>query len=121
MAWIETGEPNMIESYKFGEIVIDGKSYRHDVILALNKVITNWEREEGHLLKAADLKNALKEKPKVLIVGTGYEGCMKIDSSVKFLCESKGIKLIAQKTKDAVNTFNSMVREGIVAALHLTC
>ncbi|MBU2638761.1 MAG: hypothetical protein KJ955_07345 [Nanoarchaeota archaeon] len=111
----------MIESYKFGEIVIDGKSYHHDVILALNKVITNWEREEGHLLNANDLKNALKEKPKILIIGTGYEGCMKLDSSVEFICNRHGIKLIAQKTKDAVNTFNSMLKEGVVAALHLAC
>ncbi|MDI6738599.1 MAG: MTH938/NDUFAF3 family protein [Nanoarchaeota archaeon] len=111
----------MIDIYRFGEIVIDGKSYHQDVILALNKVITNWKREEGHLLKANDLKAALKEKPKVLIVGTGYEGCMKVDSSVAYLCERQGIKLIAQKTKEAVNTFNSMVREGVIAALHLTC
>lgn len=121
MAQAEAGEQDMIESYKFGEIVIDGKSYHHDVILSLNKIIASWEREEGHLLKANDLKAAIKEKPKVLIVGTGYEGCMKVDSSVAYLCERQGIKLVVQKTKEAVNTFNSMVNQGAVAALHLTC
>lgn len=111
----------MIESYKFGKVTIDGNDYMQDVILTHKKIIKNWQREEGHLLKAADLKQAFKENPKILIVGTGYEGCMKLDSSVEFFCSTKGIKLIVQKTREAVNTFNSMAKDGVVAALHLTC
>ncbi|MDD4878185.1 MAG: MTH938/NDUFAF3 family protein [Candidatus Nanoarchaeia archaeon] len=111
----------MIESYKFGKITIEGTDYMQDLILTSTKVIKNWQREEGHLLKAADLKQAMKESPKILIIGTGYEGCMKLDSSVEYICQRHGIKLIVQKTKEAVSTFNSMKEPGVVAVLHLTC
>ena len=111
----------MIDSYKFGKITIEGNDYSQDIILTSNKIMKNWEKEEGHLLKAVDLKRALKENPKILIIGTGFEGCMKLDSSVEYICERHGIKLIVQKTKEAVATFNSMAKEGVVAALHLTC
>ena len=50
----------MIDSYKFGKITIEGNDYNQDVILTSTKVIKNWQREEGHLLKAIDLKQAMK-------------------------------------------------------------
>lgn len=111
----------MIDSYKFGKIVIEGEEYNSDLILTPTKIIRNWQREEGFLLKASDLKQAMKENPSVLIIGIGFEGCIKLDSSVEYICSKNNINLIVQKTKDAVNTFNSMKAPGVVAALHLTC
>lgn len=111
----------MIDSYKFGKIIIEGNDYNQDLILTSTKVIKNWQKEEGLLLKSSDLKQAMKENPSVLIIGIGYEGCMKLDSSVEYICSKNNVKLIVQKTKEAVNTFNSMKAPGVVAALHLTC
>ena len=34
-----------IESYSFGEVVIDGKRYRSDVIVFPDRVKPNWWRE----------------------------------------------------------------------------
>ena len=111
----------MIDSYKFGRITIEGEEYTTDLILTPTKIIKNWQKEEGLLLKASDLKQAMKEMPKVLIIGIGFEGCMKLDSSVEYICSKNNVKLIVQKTKEAVNTFNSMKAPGVVAALNLTC
>ena len=126
----------MIDSYKFGRIIIEGEEYTTDLILTPTKIIRNWQKEEGLLLKASDLKQAMKElseqsegklgtpvtkAPKVLIIGIGFEGCMKLDSSVEYICSKNNVTLIVQKTKEAVATFNSMKAPGVVAALNLTC
>jgi len=68
----------MIESYTFGNIKINGKSYTSDVIIYEDRVDGNWWRKEGHSLHPEDLKEMVKEKPEVIIIGTGAYGVMKI-------------------------------------------
>jgi len=113
----------MIESYGFGQIVVDGKRYASDIIIFPNRIKDNWWRKEGHRLCIEDLKEVFQEKPEVLIVGTGYYGFVKVPVEVKEYVKGEGIELITQSTKDACNTFNSLVKSGkkVVAALHLTC
>ena len=58
----------------------------------------------------------------MLIVGTGAAGLVKVLPEVKEEAEAQGIKLIAQPTGDACNTYNELSRsKKTVAALHLTC
>ncbi len=113
----------MIESYDFGQIVIDGKRYTSDVIVFPERVKANWWRKEGHKLCLDDIKEVIEEKPEIFIVGTGYMGLMKILPETEERIKSLGIKLIVQKTREACETFNSFKRRGkkVVAALHLTC
>ena len=110
-----------IDEYSFGHIVIDGNSYNEDVIIFDDKVKANWHRREGHELCLDDMKDILKKKPKLLIVGTGHGGCLKVLEEVIDYCKKNDIQLISQLTGDAVNTYNDMKGRGVVAALHLTC
>jgi hypothetical protein len=112
----------MIDSYEFGRIVINGKRYSNDLILFSDKVKEGWWRKEGHRVHVEDLKDVLKVKPEVLVVGTGYSGLMMIPLVTRKYVESEGIKIIAQKTKEACETFNRLAKSRkVVAALHLTC
>ena len=119
------GSPNLIESYKFGVIVINGKKYTSDIIVFPEHVIDGWWRKEGHRLHVEDIEEILKHepKPKVLIVGTGYYGLVKISPEVENTLESHGIKLVAQPTREACQTFNKNLKSGkrVVGAFHLTC
>ena len=110
----------MIEEYSFGRIVIDGKSYENDVKIFEDEIKT-WRRQESHKLKLADIDDVLKTKPKMLIVGTGYEGCMKVQPEVKEYCRKHKIKLVAELTGKAVMTYNKFKGKGVVAVLHITC
>jgi len=116
---------SLIESYDFGEIVIDGKKYTSDIIIFPNKVLDGWWRKEGHRLYLQDLKEVLEveHKPEVLVVGTGYFGVMEVAEEVKNKLKSMGIEVIVQPTKQAWQTFNKLLKSGrrVVAALHLTC
>jgi hypothetical protein len=112
----------MIDSYEFGRIVINGKRYDSDLIVFSDKVRSGWWRKEGHRLHVEDLKEVLEVKPEVLVVGTGYSGLMTVPPETRKYIESKGIELMVQKTTEACETFNRLVKSRkVVAALHLTC
>jgi hypothetical protein len=112
----------MIDSYKFGKIVIDGKAYTNDVIIFPDHVKGNWWRKSGHNLVPEDLSEVLDYGPDTLIVGTGASGVMKVPESTRKVVQDRGISIIIEKTDGAVEEYNRRrEKETAVAALHLTC
>ena len=113
----------MIDSYDFGEIVIDGRRYTSDVIVFPDRVRDGWWRREGHRLCVKDIEEAVEEgKPEVLVVGTGYSGLMRVLSETESYLKSKGVELVVERTREACEAFNRLVEsKRVVAALHLTC
>ncbi len=112
-----------IDSFKFGEIIIEGKKFTNDVIIFPTSVQSNWWREEGHCLCIDDLKTVLPEKPEVLLIGTGDYGAMKIPEPLVERLYSLGMDLIINITKKTCKIHNSMIgdQRKIITALHLTC
>jgi len=53
-----------IQSYRFGEIVIEGRKYRDDLMVFADRVRAGWWRKEGHLLQVVDLTEALAAEPR---------------------------------------------------------
>lgn len=112
----------MIDSYGFGEIVVDGQRYTSDVIIYPDRVDSSWWRKEGHRLSIEDLEDIVKAKPETLIVGTGDAGAMNVPEETKDYLEARGIKLVAERSGEACQIYNEMFHSGkIIAALHLTC
>jgi len=113
----------LIDEYSFGRIVIDGKTYRQDVIVFPDRVKSDWWRKEGHSLCLEDLEEVLRDPPEVLVVGTGYVVLMRVPREVREKLEEMGIRVVVEKTGKAYRTFNKLLSEGrrVVAALHLTC
>lgn len=113
----------IIEHYSFGNITINGKSFSNDVIIFPEEVFPNWWRKEGHSLHLEDLQEVIKWKPEFLIIGTGYNGVMKVSKTLITQLEELGVKTRVMKSGDAVNEYNKLVKEKkrVVAGLHLTC
>ncbi len=112
-----------IESYGFGRMTIDGNQYSSDLIISYEKVNENWWRETSHKLYFDDIVRFLSDDIKVLVVGTGKFGLMKLQKDLIEYCGLHGIKLIIKRTGDAVRVFNDLEQEesSILAAFHLTC
>ena len=140
-----------IDSYSFGNIVIDGKSYASDVIILKDRIVSNWWRKEGHALCLNDLISFIPSpqggeagipllrsiamgsgeggfplnkggQGGCLIIGTGASGMMKVLEEVSDYFNSKGIKVIEERTDEACKTYNSLCNShDVSAALHLTC
>ena len=112
----------ILSDYHFGTLRIDGAEYRKDLIVLGDRVISPWWRKRGHRLQDVDIEAILDEAPRRLIVGTGYFGRMKIDSSAHAACRERGIELIAATTGQAVDRFSTYCEEpGTALAIHLTC
>lgn len=112
----------MIESYEFGQIIIDGTTYDHDLILFDGKTI-DWWRKEGHVVDVEDLKD-LPADFDVLVIGSGASGMCKVpDETIDYIKKDIGVELVIEMTGEAIKTYNRLVEEGkkVVGAFHLTC
>jgi len=101
----------MIEKYEFSSIKINGKSYNTDVIVTSKGVSDNWWREDGHKLALFDIEKVLKDKPEVLVVGTGQVGKMRIASEVLDYVKKNNIDFIATDTAREVDEYNKLEKE----------
>jgi hypothetical protein len=113
----------VVDSYSFGQVVVDGTPYDRDLILFPDRVQADWWRREGHRLLVEDLGSVLEYAPEVLVVGTGSSGVMEVPAPTAASVRSRGIVLEVERTAEACRRFNELLGEGkrVVAALHLTC
>ncbi|MCG3220103.1 MAG: Mth938-like domain-containing protein [Candidatus Heimdallarchaeota archaeon] len=114
---------NLVESFRFGKIVINGQKYNKDLIVFPNEVKTNWWRKDGHSLCLEDLTTLDEIKTDFLVVGIGSAGVMKVPSEVIQSLNQKEIDVIVLKTPEAVEEYNRLANEGkqVAGAFHLTC
>lgn len=131
----------MIEEYKFGLIIVEGKKYTHDVevrwiLPEKNSLreqeceVLKWWRKEGHIFDLENIQRALDQKPDLIVFGTGAYGAAKVSERAKKEIENRDIQLIIDKTEEAVKTFNIILRESkkeigkqkkVVGLFHLAC
>jgi len=113
---------NTIDSYHFGQIVINGRKYTSDVIIFPDRVQGDWWRDESHELTLKDVTGVMDENPEILLVGTGAPGLMRVLPEVEQAAEARNIQLIVQPTGEACEIYNQLSGvQRVVAALHLTC
>lgn len=112
----------MINSYIFGTITIDNNKFTKDLIIFPDHINSNWRRKTSHLLTEADITEIIDFKPKVLIIGTGASGLMKVGDKLKEKLKALGIEFVIKKTAEAIEEYNKICKEKkVVCALHLTC
>jgi len=112
-----------IDAYEFGSITIDGAIYSQDVIILPDRVEASWWRREGHLLHIEDLEVLLTAPPRVLVIGKGFSGFMRVPDSVVAALEGLGITVHVANSRAAVALYNQLALStaNLAAAIHLTC
>jgi len=116
-------EATMIEDYRPGLMTIEGERHKRDLKIIGERIVPQWWREEDHRLDIGDVEDILTAAPDVLVVGTGYAGNMRVEETLRSRLKQAGIEIIAERTADAVKTFNQLRLEGkyVAEAFHLTC
>ena len=109
-----------IQSFSFGQIIVDGKKFTDDVIIYSDRIDSSWWRKEGHELNPEDITEIIKEKPDLLIIGTGTANLMKVKEETKQILKQNNIEFVVVKTEEACKIFNNSSGK-VIAALHLTC
>ena len=113
----------VIDSYSFGNITINGESYRKDILIYPDtSILCPWWRKSGHRLTLPDIEQMISMNPDVIIVGTGAYGLMKPEQELLDILEGKNIDTIIRPTSDAVDLFNSYAQtKHTGGCFHLTC
>jgi len=114
-----------ITSYSFGNIDIDNQRYSSDLKIINGQVKPNWWRKDGHRLHLEDISDIIEAKPRILVVGMGYSGLMRLADGLAAELKRLGIETEALPSKKAVTRFNQLIEERgpeeIALAIHLTC
>ena len=111
-----------IDRYEFGLIVIEGQTFKNDVLIWPGRVKSDWWRQEAHLLQLDDVAEALAADPQVLVVGQGEPGKMQVDPALAAYLQEREVELISRPTREACRVINDLSgKRRLAAALHLTC
>lgn len=112
----------MIDSYRFGAFVIDGKEYGCNIRLIRDRYAGTWDHGP-HIVKIEYVKDLVNDKPETIIVGTGAFGTLKVPIDVQEYIGSKGIRLIIERSGKAITIYNELIKQGkkADALMHNTC
>lgn len=112
----------MTESYRFGRIVVDERTYAADVIICPDRVERGWVRGSGHVLAIDDLQAVLEGEARMVIVGTGSVGLRRVPVETLEYLKAAGFEVIVESTGQACDTYNRLFEpRPVVAALFLSC
>ena len=113
----------VIESYSFGRMTIAGSIYTRDILIFPDgSIVSPWWRQKGHVLATDDLAELLSAEPGIIICGTGAMGLMRPSVELQDYLETNNTEFIAQRSSEAVITFNKMSgKSGVGGCFHLTC
>lgn len=113
----------LVDRYEFGEILINGAEYNQDVVVTPEGIFSEWWRVEGHRLQLADVRDYLNVRADLVIIGTGYDGMMRVDDEVVEEFRKLGREVYVARSRQAVRKYNEEVSKGrrVVLFIHLTC
>ncbi|AAL81361.1 hypothetical protein PFDSM3638_06175 [Pyrococcus furiosus DSM 3638] len=116
-----------VEEVKFGLVKINGKEFRHDIVIypsgrieRRKKEISKKKHGTSHKLDPEELKEYLNEDFEVLIVGTGIYGMLSLLPESRKLVENK--EVIERPTEEALKILEELWgKKKILAIIHVTC
>lgn len=122
-----------IENTRFGSITIDGKKYNHDIVIFPNHIekrkkwITKEKHGTSHNFTREEMKEYLSNvntnEIKIVVVGTGQYGKLKLLDETKKLLQEKDIEFIELKTPEAIKYFEEKAgaQTQKIGIFHVTC
>lgn len=112
----------MIDNFTFGKFIVDGETFNSNITL-INDKAKKHRYLPNHELKIDDFIELVESKPDYIIIGNGASGVIQVQDEIIEYIEKHGIKIIIEKTGDACNTYNKMIKQGkkVAAFLHDTC
>lgn len=104
---------------EFGKIKVRDKVFDTDVRICVDK--NPEEREKSHTLTESEMEELLLEDPELVVVGTGFNGGMKVSEGAVEAARRNGTALFISKTPEAVEFYRSISGKRVSALFHITC
>ena len=116
-----------IEGSEFGNIMIDGKTYDHDVVIRLSgkvkkrqKKLSKKQYGTSHIISRAEAKSVFEKGCDLIIIGAGHEGNVRLSPEARDYFKNKNCGVILQPTPEAIRSFNRS-NASKVGLMHVTC
>jgi hypothetical protein len=117
----------MIESTKFGSIVIEGQSYAHDVMICLDGTIKKRKKKlskevygSSHTISPAEAEHIYENGAELLVLGAGQYGLVNLSQEASDFFVSRGCQVDICPTPEAIKVWNESERQTI-GLFHVTC
>jgi hypothetical protein len=119
-----------IERFEWGRFVINGETHSLNGdgvgkdICILHGEVRAWKERKGHQLTPFMVRCVLGQGISTLVIGNGVNGALKVKKKTRKAIKEAGIEdLIIERTPQACEIYNRLIREGKSAALlaHGTC
>lgn len=109
-----------IDSVKFGEVDIDGKTYYSDMVIWWTGDMDF--RPKSRILPTNEMRKILEKNPEVIVVGAGIIGSLIVDENTQKLAEQKNVSLYVEKSEKAIELFNAFIadKKHVVAIIQTT-
>ena len=103
-----------IKKTTFGTITIDGKTYKHDVVIRLSGEVVKRKKKlskkyygTSHTLSKDEAKFVFEKGCEQLIVGAGQIGNVHLSPEAEAYFAKKDCEVLLQPTPEAILVFNS--------------
>lgn len=111
-----------ISNYSFGNININNKIYKSDLLIINNQIYPDWRRKNGHKLRMNDIVLIIDNQPTTIFIGTGKFGFLKVPKDLIKSLNSLGFKdIVIEKSTKIIELYNNCQNERKALAIHLTC
>ena len=109
---------NLFTGYGEGYVKLNDERHEHNIVVAPDHPVREWEPESFEALTAAHLHELLELKPETVILGTGEELRFPPRELIRVLADA-AVGLEVMDTKAACRTYNILMAEGrrVVAAI----
>ena len=116
-----------IEQSGWGSITVGGVTYNHDVVIRPDGAVAKRKKTlskqlygTSHKISQAEAEQFLVEGIDLLLIGSGLFDRVKLSAEAAELLASLGIRVIVQRTPQAVKTWNQLDQPAL-GLFHLTC
>ena len=106
-----------IDGTEFGNIIINGKKYDHDVVIRLTGDVMKRKKKlskklygTSHLVSKDEAKFVFEKGAEVLIVGSGREGNVRLSPEAGAYLAKKACEIASRPTPKARRLFNETRR-----------
>jgi hypothetical protein len=110
---------------RFGSIMINGASYRHDVVIDRGRILKRkkkpskkYRERYGHT--PVSIEEDMPWKCRRLVIGTGKYGSLPVMDEVKLEARKRGVNLLIASTDEAIEALAANNKD-TNAILHVTC
>lgn len=120
------GEYPELTDLRFGSVTVDGKTYEKDVYVRADGKVKRRDKairkagSTAHEFTDGELKRVCKGGPRVLFLGAGHDGKVKLSAEGETFLRRRGIEHRLLPSAEAVKAYNEATgRKACV--IHLTC